>query len=159
MTAANFGPIAAGGNSGNLAVTFNATSGGSLSGQSIAVVSNFDNVATQVINLPARRPTLAQGNATPNSNPVNLGNFRVGGTQPSQAFTVANTSPADSTTERLGIASAGTTGNFAATNNLGAGFIAGGGSQANAVSASVNGGVAGVNNGSGDDPVHDQWRS
>lgn len=148
VTAANFGPIAAGADSGNLAVTFDATTGGALTGQSIAVVSNFDNVATDIINISGVATTLAQGNATPNSNPVDLGNFRVGGAAPSQDFSVQNTSVAAATTEQLGIASVNTSGNFAATNNLGAGFIAGGASQAGAVSASVSGGTAGLNNGS-----------
>lgn len=149
-TAANFGPIAAGSDSGNLDITFDASTGGALSGQTIAVVSNFDNVATDIITINGIATTLAQGNATPANDPVNLGNFRVGGTQPSQDFAVENTSAAAATTERLGIASANTTGNFSATNNLGGGFIAGGASQAAAVTASVSGGVAGVNAGSVD---------
>ena len=146
-TAGNFGPIAVAANSGNKAVTFTATSGGSLAGQSIAMVSNFSNVATQVINLNGMASALAVGSATPNANPVNLNNFRVGGTQPTQGFAVANTT-SGAGSERLGIGSVGTTGNFAATNNLGAGFVNGGASQPNAVTAAVSGGVAGVNTGS-----------
>ena len=145
VTAQNFGPVAAGGNTGNLAVTFSATSGGSLAGQSIAVVSNFDNVATQTINLSGVASALAQGHATPSPS-VNLGNFRVGGSAPSQAFAVQNTT-AGAGAERLGIASAGATGNFSATNVLGGGFIDPGVTQAGAVTATVAGGVAGVNNG------------
>lgn len=150
VTAANFGPIAAGADSGNLAVTFDATTGGALSGQAVAVVSNFDNVSTDIITITGIATTLAQGNATPSNDPVNLGNFRVGGTQPSQDFAVENTSAAAATTERLGIASANASGNFSATNNLGGGFITGGASQAAAVTASVSGGVAGINAGSVD---------
>ncbi len=148
VTAANFGPIAAGTDSGNLEITFDATTGGSLVGQAIAIKSNFDNVETDIINVSGLATTLAQGSATPDSDPVDIGPFRVGGTQPSQDFAVENTSVADASTERLGIASANTTGNFSATNNLGGGFIAGGDSQAAALTASVSGGQAGVNNGS-----------
>jgi hypothetical protein len=147
VTAQNFGPVAAGGNTGNLAVTFNATSGGSLAGQSIAVVSNFDNVATQIINLTGTATALAVGNATPSPGPVNLGNFRVGGAAPSTGFAVQNTTTGAGA-ERLGIGSVGTTGNFSATNVLGGGFVNPGATQAGAVTASVAGGVAGVNTGS-----------
>ncbi len=145
----NFGPIAAGANSGNLSVTFNAaTTGGSLSGQSLQVVSNFSNVATQTINLAGQSTSLAQGSATPNGNPVNLGNFRVGGAAPTQDFAAQNTTAASALTERLGVGSVSTTGNFAAANLLGSTTVAGGASAASAVRASVSGGTAGVNTGS-----------
>ena len=144
VTAQNFGPVSAGDNTGNLAVTFNATSGGSLAGQSIAVVSNFDNVATQTITLAGTATALAVGNATPSPGPVDLGNFRVGSAAPSTGFTVENTTTGAGA-ERLGIGAVGTVGNFSATNALGAGFVNPGASQANAVTASVSGGVAGAN--------------
>ncbi len=144
VTAQNFGPVTAGNSTGNFAVTFEATSGGSLAGQSIAVVSNFDNVATQTINLAGTATALAVGNATPSPGPVDLGNFRVGGATPSTGFTVENTTSGPGA-ERLGIGTVGAVGNFSATNALGAGFIDSGASQANAVTASVSGGVAGAN--------------
>ncbi|MGB5737205.1 MAG: hypothetical protein WBM40_22485, partial [Thiohalocapsa sp.] len=77
VTAQNFGPIAAGADSGDLSVTFNATSGGSLDGQTIGVVSNFDNVEGQTIQITGMATVLAVGSATP-AGPINLGNFRVG---------------------------------------------------------------------------------
>ena len=141
-----FGPIAAGGNSGNLGVTFNATSAGSLAGQSIAVVSNFSNLPTQIINLSGTTSALAVGNATP-STPQNLGNFHVGTAPAAINFNVTNTTPSSTYAERLGIASATTTGNFSATNNLGSGLIVGGATSNNAVGVQVSGGVAGVNSG------------
>jgi hypothetical protein len=147
-TAGNFGPIAAGGNSGNLAVTFTGSSGGALTGQSIAIYSNFDNVATQIVNLTGQATILANGNATPSPGPVNLGNFRVGDTLPSQNFNVENT-VSGSLAERLGIKEPiGTTGNFIANSNLGVGFVNPGSTQTNAITASVAGGTAGVNSGS-----------
>ncbi|MBP1729840.1 MAG: hypothetical protein H6Q55_269, partial [Deltaproteobacteria bacterium] len=146
VTAGIFGPIAAGGNSGNLGVTFNATSAGSLAGQSIAVVSNFSNLPTQIINLSGTTSALAVGNATP-STPQNLGNFHVGTAPAAINFNVTNTTPSSAYAERLGIASATTTGNFSATNNLGYGLIAGGATSNNAVGVQVSGGVAGVNSG------------
>ncbi len=49
VTAGNFGPIASGSSTGSYTVNFSATHAGALSGQSIAVVSNFANVGTQTI--------------------------------------------------------------------------------------------------------------
>ena len=148
VTAANFGPIVSGTDSGNRGVTFNASTGGLLTGQSVAVVSNFDNVSTQVININGFASALAQGNATPNTpQPLVLGNFRVGtGTNPSQNFDVINTT-SGAGAEQLGISSATTTGNFSATNHLGSGLIAGGGTSSNAVTVQVSGGAAGINSG------------
>ncbi|MEA1053298.1 choice-of-anchor D domain-containing protein, partial [Lamprobacter modestohalophilus] len=145
VTAQNFGPIEAGQDSGNLTVTFDATSGGSLDGQTIGVVSNFDNVAGQTIEITGMATSLAEGSATP-AGPIDLGNFRVGQAGPSQSFDVANLTTGAGA-EKLGIGTTDATGNFAATNNLGAGLIDGGASQTNALSAAVNNGQAGVNTG------------
>ncbi|MBK1621632.1 hypothetical protein CKO42_25205 [Lamprobacter modestohalophilus] len=145
VTAQNFGPIEAGQNIGDLSVTFNATSGGALDGQTIGVVSNFDNVAGQTIQITGMATSLAEGSATP-AGPIDLGNFRVGQAGPGQSFDVENLTTGAGA-EKLGIGTAVTTGNFAATNNLGAGLIDGGTSQANALSATVDNGQAGVNTG------------
>jgi hypothetical protein len=149
VSTGNFGPLAVGANSGDYTISFSASSGGALVGQKAGVVSNFDNVATQTINIDGFASVLAQGSATPNSDPVNLGNFRVGFTPPpapTQNFDVVNLTSGIGA-ERLGIGSAGTTGNFAATNNLGSNLIDPGGQQAAAVTATVNNGVAGINSG------------
>ena len=145
VTAGNFGPILAAGATGDYAVTFNAGSGGALSGQSVVVVSNFDNVTPLTLNLAGDLTSLAQGNATP-AGAVSLGNFRVGGALPSQAFALQNVTTG-ATAESLGIASVGASGNFAATNNLGSGLIGPGASQANAITANASGAVAGLNTG------------
>ncbi len=145
VTADNFGPIIAGSNSGNNSVTFNASSGGAIGGH-LNVVSNFGNVATDTITFNGMASALAVGNATPDT-ALNLGNFHVGaGVNPIQNFDVTN-STSGSGAEQLGIASAVTTGHFAATNNLGTGLITGGAASANGVTAQVSGGVAGFNSG------------
>ncbi|MBL8699689.1 MAG: choice-of-anchor D domain-containing protein [Alphaproteobacteria bacterium] len=145
VTAANFGPLGGGTNTGNLAVTFTASSGGSLTGQSVKVANNFDNVADQVINITGVASAIATGTASPS--PVNFGAFRVGGPAPAaQAFSVQNNT-GGAGAERLGISSVSTTGNFSAANALGTGLINGGASSAGAVTAQLSGGVAGVNNG------------
>ncbi len=45
VTAGNLGPVATGGSSGSLGVTLTASTAGALTGQSIHVATNFDNVA------------------------------------------------------------------------------------------------------------------
>lgn len=145
VTAQNFGLIAPQGDSGLLDVTFTADGGGALSGQSLAVVTNFDNLETQTIAIEAFATQLAQGQAAPGG-PIDLGNFRVGVDAPSQSFAVTNLTTGDGA-ESLGIASASATGSFAGTNNLGAGLVAPGATAANAAGVAVSGGVAGVNAG------------
>src|SRR5690606_15962905 len=46
--AGNFGPLVPGNSTSNRTVTFNATSAGPLTGQKVAIVNNFDNVADQI---------------------------------------------------------------------------------------------------------------
>ncbi|WP_150047917.1 choice-of-anchor D domain-containing protein [Methylomonas rhizoryzae] len=51
VTAANFGPLSSGTDSGDLAVTFTGSTAGALSGQTVAIVNNFDNVGEQVLSI------------------------------------------------------------------------------------------------------------
>jgi hypothetical protein len=147
--AGNFGPIAAGGNGGNLSVVLNAgAAGGALTGQSLQVVGNFDNVSAQTLNVTGFSTVLANGSAAP-SGPIDLGNFRVGIAPPVTATLDVTNTTAGAGAESLGIASVGTTGNFVAVNQLGAGLVAGGGTSNAAVRVSSSAaGVAGTNNGS-----------
>ena len=149
VTAGNFGPILSGSNSGNLSVTFNGAAGAALSGQKIAVVSNFDNVNTQIININGGAVSaLAVGNATPNSpSPLNLGNFRVGTAGADQSFAVQNQTTGV-TAEQLGVNSVNASSGFSASNVLGTALVAGGATQSGAVTARANGsGSAGINTG------------
>ncbi|RDE48871.1 MAG: choice-of-anchor D domain-containing protein, partial [Candidatus Accumulibacter meliphilus] len=148
VTAGNFGPIVAGANSGDLAVTLSGP-GAALTGQKVAIVSNFDNVSTQIINITGGAVSaLAVGNATPNSpSPVALDNFRVGTAGADTSFNVQNqTSGAGA--EQLGINSAVASSGFSANNAFGAGLIGPGASATGAVTAKASGsGTAGVNTG------------
>jgi hypothetical protein len=149
VTAGNFGPILSGSNSGNLSVAFNGAAGAALSGQKIAVVSNFDNVNTQIININGGAVSaLAVGNATPNSpSPLNLGNFRVGTAGADQSFAVQNQTTGV-TAEQLGVNSVNVSSGFSASNVLGTALVAGGATQSGAVAARANGsGSAGINTG------------
>ena len=148
-TAGNFGPIVAGGNSGSLAVSFSGAAGGALSGQKVAIVSNFENVATQVINITGGAVSaLAVGNATPNSPPtVDLGNFRVGTAGTIKNFDVQNQT-AGAGAEQLGINSVIATTGFAGANAFGGGLIGPGATQLAAVTARADAtGAAGVRTG------------
>ena len=112
----------------------------------MAVFSNFANVPTQIIKIEGLVSALAQGSASPAGNPVELGNFRVGGAAPSRNFDVSNNT-VGAGAERLAVLSVASSGNFSAVNNLGGGLVNPGATAANAVTASVSAGVAGVNNG------------
>ena len=105
VTSSNFGPIAAGGNSGNLVVTFTVNAAGNytpVSGQTVNILSNFDNVSSQLLSINASGAAynLAQGSAAPAS--VSLGNAREGGGFSGvAALTISNTAPAGPFTEKL----------------------------------------------------------
>ena len=143
VTAGNFGPVSTGGNSGNLAVTFNASAAGALSGQAVHIQNNFDNVQDQTISIQGAAYNLASGSATPT--PITLANQRVGGTN-SQVLTVINTAPSGSFTEGLNASFGANTG--AATNNAGSiNLLAGGASNGSALSVGVDASSAGAKNG------------
>ena len=100
VTASNFGPITTGGNSGDLAVTFNATSAGAFVGQQVRIINNFDNVADQLLQFTGAAYRYANPTAhTPE--PIDFGSFHVGDTAPSQALSITNNLPADGFSEAL----------------------------------------------------------
>jgi hypothetical protein len=99
-SAGNFGPIAAGANSGNQSVTFNATSAGPLTSQQVRIVNNFDNVGDQTLAFAGAAYRLANP-TTHTPEPVNLGNRHVGDVNPSQTISLTNNVPADGFSESL----------------------------------------------------------
>jgi hypothetical protein len=146
--AGNFGPIAVGGNGGNLSVVLNAgAAGGALSGQSLQVVGNFDNLSAQTLNLSGFTTVLASGSAAP-AGPIDLGNFRVGGSPESRSATldVTNLTTGDGA-ERLALLSTTTSGNFS-SRSLIVGSVVTPGATVTGAEVSTANGVAGVNNGS-----------
>ena len=119
VTATNYGPIATGASSPGLGVTFTGSSPGALTGQTVAVVSNFDNVTGQVLTVNGAVYRYATGSGLPAG--VDLGIVHVG----------------DVVTDTLTITnSAAATGGF--TESLGAAF----GTLTNALSGS--GSVSGL---------------
>jgi hypothetical protein len=143
VTAGNFGPVLTGGNSGNQAVTFNASTAGALSGQAVHIQNNFDNIQDQTISIQGAAYNLAAGSASPD--PVVLGNQRVGGTG-SQVLTISNTAPSGSFTEGLNASFGANSGD--AINNAGSiSLLAGGGVNNASMSVGVNTATAGAKSG------------
>ncbi|MBK8958727.1 MAG: choice-of-anchor D domain-containing protein [Proteobacteria bacterium] len=128
VTASNFGPVAAGASSAALDVTLTGSSAGALSGQSVAVVNNFDNVAEQVLSISGAVFRYANPTAhTPE--PINFGNRRVGDVT-NQALTISNDVANDGFSERLDASIGGVTGQ--ATSNDGSFALLAAGASDNA---------------------------
>jgi hypothetical protein len=128
VTASNFGPVAAGASSAALDVTLTGSSAGALSGQSVAVVNNFDNVAEQVLSISGAVFRYANPTAhTPE--PINFGNRRVGDVT-NQALTISNDVANDGFSERLDASIGGVTGQ--ATSNDGSFTLLAAGASDNA---------------------------
>ncbi|MBI3344269.1 MAG: choice-of-anchor D domain-containing protein [Gammaproteobacteria bacterium] len=143
VTASNWGPVAAGGNTGNLGVTFSAASGGALTGQQVHIRNNFDNTNAQNLTITGAAYNLAAGNTTPS--PVVFGNAHVGDVL-TQGLTVSNTAPAGAFTEGLNASFGSNTGN--AGNNAGSvSLLAGGASNNTNLSATLDTTAAGARSG------------
>jgi hypothetical protein len=98
-TPGNFGPVAASANSGNLPVTFNATSAGPLTGQQVRIVNNFDNIADQTLQITGAAYRLASPIVN-SASPINFGFVHVGDAV-SQTISITNDVPDDSYSESL----------------------------------------------------------
>ncbi len=162
VTASNWGSLP-GSNTGNLGVTFDATTAGALDGQQVHIRNNFDNTNSQNLAITGAAYNEAVGSAV---SPVQVANQRVGGSN-SAALAVTNTAAAGSFSEDLNAGIVGTSGavtgsgailgRLADTNNTGSGAISVGvdTSSAGAKTGSVTvnyqtaGTVNGVSNGLG----------
>ena len=150
VTASNWAGVGVGGSTGNLNVTFTASSAGvlaPLTGQVVHIANNFDNVADQNLNIVlaggAAAYNLAAGSAAPT--PVVLANQRVGGSV-TQALTVSNTALAGLYTEGLNASFVSASGN-AQHNGGSINLLAGGASNNSAMSVGVNAATAGARSG------------
>ncbi|MCU0781182.1 MAG: choice-of-anchor D domain-containing protein, partial [Akkermansiaceae bacterium] len=146
VTAGNFGPLAPGGNSGNLPVTFNATTAGPLSGQAVRILNNFDNVANQTLSITGTAYRYAAPGAhTPE--PVTFGNFHVGhAPQPSRNLTISNTAAADGYSESLNASIGSPTGGVTTNGGSITGLVAGS-SNSTALAVGISTATAGAKNG------------
>ena len=90
VTDQNFGPTLAGSSSEEFEVTFNADAAGSLTGQQVAIVNNFDNVDSQVLSFSGSAFNAAVAEITPTT-AVDFGIVHVGDVLPPTIISVGNT--------------------------------------------------------------------
>ncbi|MCC5807426.1 MAG: choice-of-anchor D domain-containing protein [Opitutales bacterium] len=108
VSAGNFGPVSTGDESSDFSVTLDASAAGALSGQTINVTSNFDNVADTQLGITGTAYRLADPSAhTPGQ--IDFGNVHVGAST-SQALTLTNNATNDGFSEALNAEFTGTTG-------------------------------------------------
>ena len=145
VTAANFGAILPATNSGNLPVTFTAGSAGSLTGQAVRLLNNFDNVADQTLSITGSAYRYAAPSAH-SPEPVAFGNFHVGATVPTQLLTLSNQAANDGFSESLNASIGGATGGVT-TNGGSFTALAPGSSNSTSLSVGIGTGSAGSKNG------------
>ncbi len=90
VTAQNWGAVAAGASSGSYDIVYQPLAGQSLTGQTLAIVNNFDNVAGQTLSITGGKvytPALAQLGGTT----LDFGIVHVGDTVAARTITVGNT--------------------------------------------------------------------
>jgi hypothetical protein len=122
LTGADF-QAAHGGGTATVGISYTGLTAGSLAGQTLKVVNNFDNVASATLNLAGNIYQVAQAGAQPAS--VTLGARRVGDAPAGANLTIANTAPVTPGFNEALVASAST----------GSGFTLNGGTTANATVA------------------------
>ncbi|MCX6877083.1 MAG: choice-of-anchor D domain-containing protein [Verrucomicrobia bacterium] len=145
VTAGNFGAILPGGNSGSLPVTFTVSSAGPLTGQTVRLLNNFDNVADQTLSITGTAYRYAVPSAhTPA--PVAFGNFHVGATPPSQLLTISNLAANDTFSEALNASIGGATGGVT-TNGGSFTALSPGTSNGSSLAVGIGTGSAGSKNG------------
>ena len=91
----------AAGASTNVTLSYTGTTAGSLSGNTITVATNFDNVADRTLNITGAAYNPAAASVLPGT--VNLGATRVGMGTLSGTVTVANTAPVSAYSEKLAV--------------------------------------------------------
>ena len=143
VTAANFGPLALGGNSGNLGVTFNPNSPGALNGQVVHLINNFDNVQDQNLSITGAVYRLATA-STHSPEPVVLPNQHMGDAV-TQALSISNTAVNDGFSEKLDASFTGTTGTATASGSFN--FLAPGSTNNTSLLVGVDTSAAGARSG------------
>jgi len=116
-TAGNFGPLATGTDSGDLTVTFNATSAGALIGQVLNIANNFDNVGDSEISIVDSAAYRFADASSLTPNPVALGNRRVGDVA-EQFLTLENLAADDGFSEGLNAVFGTLSGNATASGSV-----------------------------------------
>jgi hypothetical protein len=144
VSAANFGAILPSANSGSLPVTFAATSAGALTGQTIRILNNFDNVQDQTLAITGSAYRYAVPSAASPAT-ITFGNLHVGATA-SQVLTLTNEAANDGFSESLNASIGSATGGV--TTNAGAiTALAPGATNNSSLSVGINTASAGSKNG------------
>ncbi|MDF1818962.1 MAG: choice-of-anchor D domain-containing protein [Immundisolibacteraceae bacterium] len=100
VTAQNIGPLAAGQSSGDFDVTLDFNTAGAVTGQTIHIENNFDNVANQTIQIQEVGVYRLAAPSPHSPAPIVIGNVRIGDLA-QQAVTISNTAVNDGFSERL----------------------------------------------------------
>ena len=111
IASSNIGPVAYGGASAPLSVTFAPNADGPLTGQFLHIANNFDNISEQTLSITGAAYNLAAPIVA--GTPINLGNLHVGDPTLSAHFSLTNGAPADGFSEALDAATASPTGGIA----------------------------------------------
>ena len=144
LAAGNYGPLALGATT-TANLSYNSATAGSLSGQSFKVVTNFDNVAPQTVNVTGAAYDLANPTIS-TTQPIAFGNVHVNAT-PSQTLSIANTTITNAAfQEGLDAAVTGTTGGVT-TNGASITNLAAGAHASTAISVGIDTTTAGNKNG------------
>ncbi len=109
LTGADFS-AAHGGGTATVGISYTGLIAGSLAGQSIKVVNNFDNIASATLNLAGNVYQVAQAGVQPTS--VTLAARRVGDAAATSNLTIANTAPVTPGFNEALLANASTAGGF-----------------------------------------------
>ena len=140
MTASNFGQLASGQSTTPYSVTVTGNSAGALTGQTIHVASNFDNVTGPTLTLTGGAAyNLAQATVSP-SPTVNLGPVHVNGTL-AGSLSISNSAPVNATyTETLGAGLAASPNSSTGAASISGSFtgLAAGAAPSTAVTVSLN---------------------
>ena len=143
VTAGNFGPLDPGASTGSLAVVFTPNTGGTLSGQTVRLLNNFDNVGEQTLSITGTAYRLALAGAP---TPVAFGNRHVGDPAPSQALTITNIAASDGFSETLNASFGGADGGVT-TNGGSLTLLGPGASNTGALAVGISTSSAGSKNG------------
>ncbi len=153
VTAQNWGPVPAGGETQNYAVTFDASSAGALSGQTLHVLNDFGNTNSQNISILGAAYQAASGqlnNTAAHPDTFSFGTIQVGQTVTSNALSISNAATgASGYVEDLNasfgtVASNGGTGGASIVGNGSISGLLAGATNTSAMSVSVTGTQAGT---------------
>lgn len=143
VTAGDYGPLGTGTDSGNLDVTFTPDTAGALSGQTVGIVSNFENIPGQTLGITGAAYRYAAPQVT-SATTIGFGIVHVGDSV-SQSVVVKNNAAADGYSEGLNGSFSGSDAGISASGSFSQ--LAPGDSSGSALTVGLNTTAAGTVNG------------